>query len=167
PALWELDSDPAGFWWIEPNDADSNVIAFARASRDGERVVVFATNLSPVPRPGYRLGLPRACRWREALNTDSTFYGGSDAGNLGGVEPVAGSAPAKTSTSSVGQGQAAEASPGHAPAPTAPASVTGAPAKGAPTDAEVRAAVARFQLAVARYHLNQLDFPGVLLKPTQ
>jgi 1,4-alpha-glucan branching enzyme len=87
PALWELDSDPAGFWWIEPNDADSNVIAFARASRDGERVLVFAANLAPVPRPGYRLGLPRACRWREALNTDSTFYGGSDVGNLGGVDP--------------------------------------------------------------------------------
>jgi 1,4-alpha-glucan branching enzyme len=87
PALWELDSDPAGFWWIEPNDADSNVIAFARASRDGERVVVFVANLSPVPRTDYRLGLPRACRWREGLNTDSTFYGGSDVGNLGGVEP--------------------------------------------------------------------------------
>jgi 1,4-alpha-glucan branching enzyme len=87
PALWELDSDPAGFWWIEPNDADSNVIAFARASRDGERVIVFAANLSPVPRTGYRLGLPRACRWREAMNTDSTFYGGSDVGNLGGVDP--------------------------------------------------------------------------------
>jgi 1,4-alpha-glucan branching enzyme len=87
PALWEVDSDPSGFWWIEPNDADANVIAFARQSRDGERVLVFAANLSPVPRPSYRLGLPRACRWREALNTDSTFYGGSDVGNLGGVQP--------------------------------------------------------------------------------
>jgi 1,4-alpha-glucan branching enzyme len=94
PALWEVDTDPSGFWWIEPNDADANVIAFARASRDGgtageagSRVVVFAANLSPVPRPGYRLGLPRATRWREALNTDSTYYGGSDVGNLGGVEP--------------------------------------------------------------------------------
>jgi 1,4-alpha-glucan branching enzyme len=92
PALWALDSDPAGFWWIEPNDADSNVLAFARAgsdpsSGDEPRVVVFVANLSPVPRDGYRLGLPRACRWREALNTDSTFYGGSDVGNLGGVEP--------------------------------------------------------------------------------
>ncbi|MBV9797932.1 MAG: 1,4-alpha-glucan branching protein GlgB, partial [Solirubrobacterales bacterium] len=87
PALWEVDSDPAGFWWIEPNDPDSNVIAFARASRDGDRVLVFAANLSPVPREGYRLGLPRATRWREALNTDSTFYGGSDVGNLGGVAP--------------------------------------------------------------------------------
>ncbi len=87
PALWEVDSDPSGFWWIEPNDADSNVIGFARSSRDGDRVLVFAANLSPVPREGYRLGLPRATRWREALNTDSTFYGGSDVGNLGGVAP--------------------------------------------------------------------------------
>jgi 1,4-alpha-glucan branching enzyme len=85
PALWEVDSDPSGFWWIEPNDADRNVVAFARQSR-GERVVVFVANLSPEPRPGYRLGLPRSGRWREALNTDSTFYGGSDVGNLGAVE---------------------------------------------------------------------------------
>ena len=39
-----------GFWWLEPNDADDNVIAFARASEDGERVLVFVANLSPVPR---------------------------------------------------------------------------------------------------------------------
>jgi len=87
PALWEVDSDPSGFWWIEPNDADANVVSFARQSRDGERVLVFAANLSPVPREGYRLGLPRATRWREAINTDSTYYGGSDVGNLGGVDP--------------------------------------------------------------------------------
>jgi len=87
PALYELDSDPAGFWWLEPNDADNNVIAFARQSRDGERVVVFVANLSPVVRSSYRLGLPRSARWREALNTDSSYYGGSDVGNLGGVQP--------------------------------------------------------------------------------
>jgi 1,4-alpha-glucan branching enzyme len=86
PALWECDSDPEAFWWLEANDADANVIAFARASRDGERVIVFVANLSPVPRPGYRLGLPRAGRWREAVNTDSQYYGGSDMGNFGGVE---------------------------------------------------------------------------------
>jgi 1,4-alpha-glucan branching enzyme len=91
PALWDCDSDPSGFYWLEPNDADSNVISFARQSRGGPsdetRLVVFVANFSPVPRPNYRLGLPRARRWREALNTDSTFYGGSDVGNLGGVEP--------------------------------------------------------------------------------
>ena len=87
PALWELDSDPSGFWWVEPNDADRNVIAFARASREHERVLVFVANLSPVPRADYRLGLPRSGRWREALNTDSTLYGGSNVGNLGFLEP--------------------------------------------------------------------------------
>jgi 1,4-alpha-glucan branching enzyme len=90
-ALWDLDSEPAGFWWIEPNDADANVIAFARASRTADegdaRVLVFAANFSSVPRYGYRLGLPRACPWREVLNTDSTFYGGSDVGNLGAIDP--------------------------------------------------------------------------------
>lgn len=87
------------------------------------------------------------------------------------VEPVAGSAPTNTSaaspaTASLGQAHVAPP-PGRDPAPAGPASVTNAPAKGAPTDAEVRAAVARFQLAVATYHLNQLDFSGVLLNPTQ
>jgi 1,4-alpha-glucan branching enzyme len=93
PALYELDSDPSGFWWLEPNDADNNVIAFARRSSgktSAERVIVFVANLSPIPRENYRLGLPRSGRWREALNTDSSFYGGSDVGNLGGVqcEPI-------------------------------------------------------------------------------
>jgi 1,4-alpha-glucan branching enzyme len=87
PALWELDSDPSGFWWLEPNDADANVLAFVRASRDGERLLVFAANLSPVPRYGYRLGLPRSCDWREVLNTDSELYGGGNVGNLGAVSP--------------------------------------------------------------------------------
>jgi 1,4-alpha-glucan branching enzyme len=87
PALWELDSDPSGFWWLEPNDADNNILAFARRSADGERVVVFIANLSPNVQYGYRLGLPRSTRWREAVNTDSSYYGGSDVGNLGGVVP--------------------------------------------------------------------------------
>jgi 1,4-alpha-glucan branching enzyme len=87
PALWELDSDPSGFWWLEANGADENVVAFARRSADGERVLVFVANLSPVARGPFRLGLPRATRWRELLNTDSTHYGGSDVGNFGGVQP--------------------------------------------------------------------------------
>ena len=91
PALWELDSDPAGFCWLEPNDADANVIAFARQSTaDGERDSSCSSRTSPRCRvPSYRLGLPRATRWREVLNTDSAYYGGSDVGNLGGVDPRA------------------------------------------------------------------------------
>ena len=85
---------PHGFWWIEANDAEDNVVAFAAPREDSERVLVFVANFSPVPRHGYRIGLPRSGRWVEAFNTDSTYYGGSDVGNLGGVEaePAAGTA---------------------------------------------------------------------------
>ncbi len=86
PALWELDNEPGGFWWLEPNDVDNNVFAYVRASKGGYRLVVCIANLSPVPRQGYRLGLPREGRWHELLNTDSAAYGGSDVGDRGGVE---------------------------------------------------------------------------------
>jgi 1,4-alpha-glucan branching enzyme len=86
PALWETDYDGSAFWWIEANAAEDNVFAFARRSKDSERIVVVAMNLSPAPRHDYRLGLPRSGRWTELMNTDSNYYGGSDQGNLGGVE---------------------------------------------------------------------------------
>ncbi len=84
------------------------------------------------------------------------------------VEPIAGSQPVNTATTPSSQAPAqAAANPGKDPVPSGPASATSAPAQGAPTDAEVRAAIAQFQLAVARYHLNQLDFSSVLLNPAQ
>ncbi len=86
PALWALDFEPEGFRWLEPNDADANVLIFARQSREARDVLVFVGNFSPVPRSGYRIGLPKPGLWREALNTDSRFYGGSDMGNFGGIE---------------------------------------------------------------------------------
>ena len=80
-ALWEIDGDPAGFTWLELNDAPANVIAFARFSTGAERTLVCVCNFSPVPRPGYRVGLPRPGRWAEAVNTDATAYGGSGVGS--------------------------------------------------------------------------------------
>jgi rare lipoprotein A (peptidoglycan hydrolase) len=77
------------------------------------------------------------------------------------VQPVAGNvAPTASVTPSN-----ADTTPGHDSAPTGPATVTDAPAKGAPTDAQVRAAIARFQRAVSRYHLDQINYSGVLLNP--
>jgi 1,4-alpha-glucan branching enzyme len=78
PALWEADYEPTGFRWLEANDASWNVLAFARFSADGSRCLVCAGNFSPVPRHGYRIGLPRGGRWREVLNTDAAAYGGSN-----------------------------------------------------------------------------------------
>jgi 1,4-alpha-glucan branching enzyme len=86
PALWEIDGEPTGFTWLELNDAPANVIAFARFSLGAERTVVCVCNFSPVPRTGYRVGLPRPGRWREVLNTDATVYGGSGVGNSGAVD---------------------------------------------------------------------------------
>jgi 1,4-alpha-glucan branching enzyme len=86
PALWEVDFSHEGFRWLEPNAANENVLAFARLSSDGARALVCVANLSPVVREAWRVGLPAGGRWREVLNTDSRFYGGSDVGNGLGVE---------------------------------------------------------------------------------
>jgi 1,4-alpha-glucan branching enzyme len=89
PALWEDDFEPTGFRWLEPNDAAANVLAFARVGKNAKRPLVCVCNLSPVPRYGYRVGMPVRGRWREALNTDSASYGGSGEGNLGEVKAEA------------------------------------------------------------------------------
>ena len=60
PALWEIDSEPDGFRWLEPNDAANNVLAFARLGKDREAPLVCVCNFSPVPRNAYRVGMPRA-----------------------------------------------------------------------------------------------------------
>ncbi len=86
-ALWSQDSDPAGFHWIDANDASGNVYSFLRFGSDGS-IVACVANFSAVPHEGYRVGLPRAGRWDEVINTDAGAYFGSDVGNFGGVEAV-------------------------------------------------------------------------------
>ena len=51
-------------------------------------MVACIANFSALPHLKYRIGLPRAGRWRELLNTDAAVYGGSGVGNLGAVEAV-------------------------------------------------------------------------------
>jgi 1,4-alpha-glucan branching enzyme len=84
PALWAADHEPVGFAWIDASDVESSVYAWIR--RSGDDVCVVVLNLTPVSRSGYRLGLPRGGRWMEILNSDSEHYGGSNLGNLGGIE---------------------------------------------------------------------------------
>jgi 1,4-alpha-glucan branching enzyme len=86
-SMFALDADPAGFQWIDANDASGNVFSFLRLSQDGSPVACVA-NFSPVPHESYRLGLPRAGRWEEVVNTDAEPYGGSGVGNLGAVQAV-------------------------------------------------------------------------------
>ena len=84
PALWSLDGDPAGFQWIDANDAPSNVFSFVRRGSDGDLLACVA-NFAGVPHIGYRLGLPLPGRWTEVVNTDAHVYGGSGVGNFGVV----------------------------------------------------------------------------------
>jgi 1,4-alpha-glucan branching enzyme len=83
PALWAADPDPGTFAWIDASDVESSVFSYVR--RAGESVLVVVQNLTPVARQGYRLGLPQAGRWEEALNSDSKHYGGSNLGNQGAI----------------------------------------------------------------------------------
>ncbi|MDB6039086.1 MAG: 1,4-alpha-glucan branching enzyme [Verrucomicrobiales bacterium] len=84
-ALWHADYDNAGFFWIDCTDADSAVFSFVRQTADASSQVVVVMNLTPVFRAGYRIGFPQGGFWREAVNTDAEFYGGSNQGNLGGI----------------------------------------------------------------------------------
>jgi 1,4-alpha-glucan branching enzyme len=86
PALHQLDFDPAGFRWIDCNDAMQSTLALLRRGRSPADMIVVACNFTPVPRHNYRVGVPEEGFWKEALNSDARDYGGSGMGNLGGVE---------------------------------------------------------------------------------
>jgi 1,4-alpha-glucan branching enzyme len=85
PALYQVDDEYSGFEWIDIQDAESSDISFARFARNREDMIVFACNFTPVPRTGYRLGVPKTGLYREILNTDSEMFGGSNLGNAGAV----------------------------------------------------------------------------------
>jgi len=85
PALYEVDDTYHGFEWIDLQDAESSIITFIRFARNREDFIVFACNFTPVPREGYRIGVPRAGLYRELFNTDSELFGGANLGNAGAV----------------------------------------------------------------------------------
>ena len=84
PALHRLDSDANGFRWAVGDDRANSVFAFLRFAGDAPPILAVS-NMTPVPRRDYRIGVPRAGRWREIINSDSSLYGGSNAGNSGGL----------------------------------------------------------------------------------
>jgi 1,4-alpha-glucan branching enzyme len=85
PALHELDCDPAGFEWIDAQDAAASTYAFLRKAANGHDCVLCVFNFTPVPRHNYRVGVPGAGYWKEVLNSDAGVYWGSNVGNTGGL----------------------------------------------------------------------------------
>ena len=85
-ALHAGDCEPWGFRWIVGNDREASVLAWSRHGETNEPPIVVVANFTPVPRDGYRIGVPRGGYWREILNSDAEIYGGSGLGNRGGME---------------------------------------------------------------------------------
>ena len=86
PALHRFDCEPRGFEWIDAGDSSQSILSYLRRGEMNEAPVAVICNFTPVARQGFRLGVPKRGRWIERLNTDSAAYGGSNVGNLGGIE---------------------------------------------------------------------------------
>jgi 1,4-alpha-glucan branching enzyme len=85
PAMHEYDFNPSGWRWIDADDSDDSVLCYLRYGKDENTPLVVALNFTPIPRRGYRVGVPFAGHWREVLNSNAAIYGGTDEGNFGGV----------------------------------------------------------------------------------
>ena len=90
PSLHERDFDQEGFGWIDCNDNENSIVSIVRYARDRRDCLVMVFNFTPVPRDGYRLGVPAPGRYAEILNSDAALFGGSNMGNGGGLiaEPI-------------------------------------------------------------------------------
>ena len=88
PALHELDFDSRGFEWIDCHNWQDSVLAFVRRGSDARNVLVVCCNFTPVLRQGYRVGVPTAGVYEEIFNSDSSWYGGSNAGNGGTIQSL-------------------------------------------------------------------------------
>jgi 1,4-alpha-glucan branching enzyme len=88
PALHQVDFDWFGFEWVDCHNWQDSVLVYLRKAKDPNDYVVCCCNFTPVPRVGYKIGVPEACFYEEVINSDSTFYGGSDLGNGGGIQAL-------------------------------------------------------------------------------
>ena len=75
-ALYEMDNDPAGFEWINADDADRSIYSFVRKSKDGKNNMLFVCNFTPVARPDYRVGVPKKKTYKLVLDSDAAEFGG-------------------------------------------------------------------------------------------
>jgi 1,4-alpha-glucan branching enzyme len=89
PALHELDFDGGGFEWIDCHNWQDSVLVFVRRGSKSHDCLVVCCNFTPVLRHGYRIGLPAAGAYEEVFNSDSSWYGGSNAGNSGPIQSAA------------------------------------------------------------------------------
>jgi len=88
PALHALDCDASGFEWLVADDASNSTFAWLRKGKGPNERCVVIVNFTPQVLTDYRLRVPFAGTWREALNSDAALYGGSNVGNAGAVSTL-------------------------------------------------------------------------------
>ena len=76
PALYELDYEPGGFQWMDPDDAEESIVSFARFGRNGNNLL-FVINFTPVERKEYRLGTPCGGSYELLLDSSWKKFGGT------------------------------------------------------------------------------------------
>ncbi|MBL9215242.1 MAG: 1,4-alpha-glucan branching protein GlgB [Opitutaceae bacterium] len=84
PVLGQSDFRAAGFRWVNCHDGDHSVISFLRLDEGQKAAYLVVGNFTPVTRTRYAVGVPYAGYWKEVLNTNSQYYGGTGFGNHGG-----------------------------------------------------------------------------------
>ena len=85
PALHELDCDGNGFEWLDADNKDQSVLAYMRKGSNDAAPVIVVVNLTPTVHTDYKVGVTKSGYYRECVNTDSSQYGGSNTGNIGGL----------------------------------------------------------------------------------
>jgi len=87
PLHW-FDNDPRGFEWVDCNDAPHSIVSLLRKGQSEDDCLLIVCNFTPVPRLGYKVGVPHGGYWRELLNSDAKEYKGTGIGNMGGTEAL-------------------------------------------------------------------------------
>lgn len=67
-ACYELDQDPEGFEWMDPDDNTRSIYSFVRKTMDGRDSILYVCNFTPVARPDFRVGVPCPGRYTLLLN---------------------------------------------------------------------------------------------------
>ncbi|MFW5662653.1 MAG: alpha amylase C-terminal domain-containing protein, partial [Bacteroidota bacterium] len=86
PAFYENDFSEEGFKWIDANDSHNSILSYIRYGKEKKQSVFVIMNCTPIPRHNYRIGVPEEGKYKEILNSDAEYYGGSGQGNFGGIE---------------------------------------------------------------------------------
>ncbi len=88
PAIYERGFEWDGFAWVSYDDTNNSVISYLRKGNDDAYDLLVVCNMTPGVLNGYELGVSKAGKWQEILNTDARVYGGTNVLNEGDLQTI-------------------------------------------------------------------------------